>query len=145
MRATHPFAIAHHIAASGLLRFFGACAMMEALWALGLVLALGAVTAVELVAWARLIEIGQALMLTSAAVGIPLEMLYFLLLGRALSGHPQCPQGWYWRSFAHHHLLSRGQRLWVLPWFYLGALGFLGIAMGIGLVLVAFVAAARQS
>ena len=89
-------------------------------------------------------SLGQALMLRSSALGIPLELIYFALLAFALHAHPQFPKGWYWRSFEHHHLLSQSQRRWVLPFFYVGALAFLGIALGIGMVLLGGISALQQ-
>lgn len=110
--------------------------MTEAVWAVVLLVVLGAVTAARTFAWGELIELGQYVMLHASAIGIPLELVYFALLGLALRKHAAYPRGWYWRSFEHHHLLTRAQRLCVLPFFYLGALAFLGIAAGIGLVLL---------
>jgi hypothetical protein len=116
-------------------------AMAEAVWALVLLVVLGAITAARTFAWGELIEVGQALMLRASAIGIPLELVYFALLALALRNNPARPRGWYWRSFEHHHLLTRTQRLRVLPFFFLGALAFLGIALGIGLVLLGAIAA----
>jgi hypothetical protein len=118
--------------------------MAEAMWALLLLLVLGVITAARTFAWGDLIEIGQALMLGTSAIGIPVEAVYFALLALALRKHPACPKGWYWRSFEHHHLLTRAQRLRVLPFFYVGALAFLGIAIGIGLVLLGAISAMQQ-
>jgi hypothetical protein len=114
------------------------------LWA-GLVLvALAAVTATVLVPWHALVEAGQGLMLAAATLGIPLELVYFALLGVALGRTGMRPAGWYWASFKHHDLLDDQARRWVMPWFYAGALAFLGIGLGILLVGLGFVAAFRQ-
>lgn len=118
--------------------------MAEAGWALGLLLLLGGVTAVEMLGFANLVELGQQIMLGSAALGIPLELAYYVLLGLAIARHPACPRDWYWRPFMHHQLLDTRARWIVLPLFYLGALSFLGIVIGILTVLLAFVAAARE-
>jgi hypothetical protein len=118
--------------------------MAELVWALALLLVLGAITAARLLGWPELVELGQLVMLRSSALGIPLELVYFALLAFTIRAHPACPRGWYWRSFEHHHLLTRTQRRYVLPFFYLGALAFLGIALGIGMVLLGAVAALQQ-
>jgi len=118
--------------------------MAEAVWVLLLLLVLGAFTAARMFAWGELIEVGQALMLRASAMGIPLEMAYFALLALSIRKHPAYPKGWYWRSFEHHHLLTRAQRYRVLPFFYLGALAFLGIAVGIGLVVLGVISAVQQ-
>lgn len=119
--------------------------MIEAAWAFAVLVLLAAVTATVLVPWQSLLEIGQGVMLSASAVGIPLEIVYFALLGLALRVNGGAPQGWYWRSFLHHHLLTPSQRRWVLPWFYAGAFAFLCIGLGIVLVVLAFVAAFRQN
>lgn len=113
--------------------------MHEALWVAGLLLVVCAYAAVGLVPGDVLVVTGQALMLGSAAVGLPLELLYFALLAWALRENDAMPKGWYWRSFAHHHLLTQQQRFIVLPPFYAGALAFLGIALGIAIVLLGFI------
>ena len=113
--------------------------MHEALWVLGLLLLVAAWAVVGLVPGDALVLAGRAVMLGSAAAGIPLELVYFALLGSALHANGTAPAGWYWRSFAHHHLLTRRQRLVVLPPFYGGALAFLGIGLGIAIVVLGFV------
>ena len=119
--------------------------MLEALWAIGVLVILGAVTATALLPWQDLLLTGQAIMLWSGAIGIPLELIYFSLLAWALGRGRARPAGWYWRSFEHHHLLTRWQKRLVLPWFFAGALSFAGIAFGILVVLLAFFAAVRQA
>lgn len=114
--------------------------MHELAWVIGLLLLIGAYALVGLVPGYYLVVIGQNVMLTSAAIGVPLELMYFALLAWALRANGVTPAGWYWRSFAHHHLLTPAQRWVVLPPFYAGALAFLGIALGIAIVLLGFVA-----
>jgi hypothetical protein len=94
-------------------------------------LALAALAAAGSLAGLTLVEDGQFVMLTAAAVGIPLQMIYFAALGSALTWSKVRPPGWYWRPFAHHHLLSPTQRWLVLPVFYAAALAFLVILLGI--------------
>lgn len=113
--------------------------MHELLWVLGLLAVIGAYATIGLVSGDVLVMVGQYIMLGSAALGLPLELLYFGLLAWALHANGGAPKGWYWRSFAHHHLLTRQQRFIVLPPFYAGALAFLGIALGIAIVLLGFV------
>lgn len=86
-----------------------------------------------------LIEEGQYLMLAAGAIGIPLQVVYFTLLGIALTATQSRPAGWYWRPFAHHHLLTPGQRWLVLPVFYLGAISFLVINLGIVVTLLGLI------
>jgi hypothetical protein len=119
--------------------------MPEALWVLSLLLLLGALGAVRLVPWSDLLAFGYELMLDSATLGIPIEGVYFLALWLALRYSGRLPQGWYWKSFEHHHLLTPRQKLLVLPWFFTGALAFLGIVLGIAITMLGMVAAAVQS
>lgn len=113
--------------------------MHELLWVIGLVSLIGAWAAVGLVPGDLLVFAGRYVMLGSAAIGVPLELAYFALLAWALHANGGAPKGWYWRSFAHHHLLTARQRLVVLPPFYAGALAFLGIGLGIAIVVLGFV------
>jgi len=119
--------------------------MLELLWAFLVLVALAAVTATVLVPWEQLLRAGQSLMLVSAGVGIPLEIIYYTALGILLGRGRQRPKGWQWRSFEYHSELSARGRLLVLPFFFAGALAFLLAALGIGMVVLGFVAAVRQS
>ncbi len=119
--------------------------MLEAAWALLVLAIVGAITATVLVPWGELIETGRSLMLGAGLIGIPLEIVYFVLLGFALGRTGARPKGWYWASFTHHHLLNDRARYLVLPWFYAGALAFVAIGIGILLVVLGFFAALRQA
>lgn len=114
--------------------------MQEALWVLGLLLLACAYAVVSAVAGDELLLVGLDVMLSSAAVGIPLELVYFLLLTWALHANRRAAKGWYWRSFEHHASLSPSQRRFILPPFYAGALAFLGIVLGIAICVLGFVA-----
>jgi|SRR5262245_719298 len=115
--------------------------MHETLWVIALVVLIAAYAAIGIV---PLVAFGQLVMLSAATVGIPLELIYFTLLAWSLHANRTVPPGWYWRSFEHHGLLTPAQRPWVLTPFYLGALSFLAIALGIGMVMLGFVSAATQ-
>ena len=115
--------------------------MQEAIWAGLLALGLGALSAAALLPWEQVMSFGNSLMLSSAALGIPVELVYFLLLGLSLGRSGTRPVGWYWRSFDHHHLLSQRARRLVLPWFYVGATAFVGIGLGILIVVLGLVSA----
>lgn len=119
--------------------------MHEVGFVIGLLLLTLAYASVGLVPWYVMVEAGRSLMLGAAALGIPLELVYFAALARALRANGDAPPGWYWRSFLHHHLLTPGQRPWVLAPFYAGALSFAAIALGIAIVLLGFVAAVTQA
>src|SRR5262249_44931170 len=89
--------------------------MQEALWVVGLLLAIGAYAAARTLPADQLLIAGQYVMLRSAAVGVPLEVLYFALLAWALHANGDAPRRWYMRSFDHHDRLQPRQRRWVLP------------------------------
>ena len=114
--------------------------MQEALWVLGIVVVVCALAVARLVPADQLVMFGQQLMLGAAAFGVPLEGLYFTFLAIALHANSDAPSGWYWRSFDHHERLRPSQRWWVLPPFYLGALAFLGIVLGIAISILGFLA-----
>jgi hypothetical protein len=111
----------------------------------GVLLLLCAIGAVELVPWVQLIGVGNSLMLNSAALGIPLELIYFAALGIALTQNGTRPRGWYWRTFQHHHLLTRTQKFLIMPWFVTGALTFLCIVLGIVITVLGMIGAVVQN
>jgi hypothetical protein len=119
--------------------------MAEVLWVLAMLLLIGAFGAIRLVPWVDILWVGKTLMLDSAALGVPLELVYFLALGGALTWTGRRPRGWYWRPFLHHHLLTARQRVVVLPWYVTGALAFVGIVFGIAVTVLGMIAAAVQS
>lgn len=113
--------------------------MQELLWVFGLLAMIGAWAAVGLVPGDALVYAGQFVMLSAAAVGVPAELVYFALLAWGLNANGQAAKGWYWRSFDHHHQLTPLQRRVILPPFYLGALAFLAIGLGIAMVVLGFI------
>jgi hypothetical protein len=119
--------------------------MPEVLWVVGMLLVLSALGAVRLVPWSNLLTVGYDLMLNSASLGIPLEIVYFAALGLSLWYSGRLPRGWYWKSFEHHHLLEPRQKWLVLPWFFAGALSFLGIVFGIAITVLGMIAAVVQT
>lgn len=119
--------------------------MPEIVWVAAVMLLLGAVGAVQLVPFMQLLSGGNALMLNSAALGIPLEVVYFVSLGVALSRNGTLPPGWFWRPFQHHHLLTRGQKLWIYPWYASGALAFLAVVLGIAVTVLGMIGAVVQT
>jgi hypothetical protein len=119
--------------------------MPEIVWVVAVVLLLCAIGAVELVPWVQLIDTGNTVMLDSAALGIPLELIYFVALGLALTHTAKRPVGWYWRPFQHHHLLTRAQKLVVFPWYVSGALTFLCIVIGIVITVLGMIGAVVQT
>lgn len=114
--------------------------MKELLWVAGALLVVMLLGVARTVPFLDLIAVGQAVMLYGAAFGVPLEVVYFATLGVSLNATRRLPTGWYWRPFAHHHLLEPRQRWVVLPFYVSGALSFLVATLGIAIVIAAIVA-----
>jgi hypothetical protein len=64
-------------------------------------------------------------------------IVYHLLLRDALRRLGAGTTGWVWSPVSRHHLLDDLARRQVLPWFRVGAAGFLLCLAGIGMVTVA--------
>ena len=111
--------------------------MKEAAWAIGILMLFVLVGLARAVAFIDLLNLGQLAMYGGAALGVPMELFYFALLGSSLTRTGRRPAGWYWRPFHHHHLLTRQQRTYVLPFYYVGALSFALASLGILVVLIA--------
>lgn len=67
-----------------------------------------------------LLHTGWLVMMQMTAAAIALELAYFGGLYACLRKRGFVPPGWYQRSFEHHHLMTRGQKFGVLPFFYVG-------------------------
>lgn len=113
--------------------------MKEAGWVLGALVVMVLLGIARAVPFLDLIALGQSVMHYGAGVGVPLEIVYFSALRVCLAD--QRPVGWYWRPFAHHHLLQPRQRWLVLPFYVLGALSFAVATLGIAIVVLAVVTA----
>ena len=114
--------------------------MRETALALGIALSLLAVATLLTLPSETVMVEGTRVMLGAAAVGVPLEVVYFTALAIALGRRAALPKGWYWRSFDHHHRLRGAERRIVLPIFYAGALAFLICILAIVTTLVGLVA-----
>jgi hypothetical protein len=85
------------------------------------------------------IVIGGAIALGSLAVGAVAGLVYHVVLHRSLAPRGALPRGWYWHPTDHHDKLDPAQRIRVLPWFVLGAAGFVGSIFGCLVVVTAVV------
>jgi hypothetical protein len=118
--------------------------MHETLVVLAVIALACAVTAAGSLPALAIVQAGESVMLGSASFGIPLELAYFGLLWIALRLGPEpIPRGWFWRPFVHHPLLTSGARCAVLPVFFSGALAFVGIVLGMAIVVVGMLAGLR--
>lgn len=64
-------------------------------------------------------------------------LVYHLALRRELMRLHADTRGWLWSPVAHHEALDASGKRRVLPWFRLGAAGFVVCIAGIGMVVVA--------
>ena len=80
------------------------------------------------------------LLMTGIGLGaVVAELVYFAGLYASLRRNGTIPDRWYARSFEHHHLMTRGQQLLVLPFFYLGALALVvALLIAVALVFASF-------
>lgn len=84
-------------------------------------------------AWETVLGAGLWMTLLGLVGGVPAGLWYHVRLYRSLSG--AAPRRWWWRPTTLHGRLGAADRRRVMPWFYLGAAGFL-LALA-GCVLVA--------
>ena len=105
--------------------------MAELLVALAPLLVLAGLALVALFVPVEALAVGAlALMAVGLVLGLPTGLYYHVLLRRELTAHGPAPAGWYWRPQKHHSELAPPARRRLMPWFWLGALGFLLICTG---------------
>ena len=79
---------------------------------------------------------GTALVLVGLLGGGGAGIVYHLALRKALARMGASTRGWLWSPVSRHGLLDEQGRSEVLPWFRLGAAGFVVCLAGIGMVAV---------
>jgi hypothetical protein len=89
-----------------------------------------------------LLVVGAAATLAGLLGGGGAGIVYHLVLRQSLTRLGASTQGWLWSPVSCHRLLDEKARGEVLPWFRVGAAGFLVCVAGIGMVAVAAVKAA---
>jgi len=75
-----------------------------------------------------------ALIAGGMAVGLPASGVYHALLARALARAGGVPRGWWLHPARHHAGLPPEERRRILPWFRVGAAGFLVVSAGAALL-----------
>lgn len=95
-------------------------------------LSLIAVGAALLLPWQTLFTAGAALIVIGFVVGVPTGVIYHVQLYRCLSPRGVLSKRWIWSPIENHVHLRAGDRPRVLPWCYVGAAGFVLIALGMG-------------
>jgi hypothetical protein len=86
--------------------------------------------------------IGIGLALLGLVGGGGAGIVYHLTLRQSLVRQGLQVRGWLWSPVSRHHLLDEQGRREVLPWFRVGAVGFLVCLAGIGMVIAALLKAA---
>jgi hypothetical protein len=76
------------------------------------------------------VQISIAIVGISLVVGTIAGVGYHLALHRELHATGELPRGWLWRPTDLHERLGDGARRRVLPWFVVGAAGFVGSLLG---------------
>jgi hypothetical protein len=105
--------------------------MLEALIALAiLALLVGSVLVGSVIPWELVFGGGLLLVALGLLVGVPAGAYYHVQLYRALRPRKLVPRRWWLRPFALHVSLTDDERRRVLPWFYLGAFGFIASILG---------------
>lgn len=101
-----------------------------------LVGALAAVSLVRLVPGDTVLVCGAALVALGMLLGVPAGVLYHVALHRALRPRGALPARWWVAPLELHPRLEALDRRRVMPWFWLGAAGFLVTCLGCALVAI---------
>lgn len=87
--------------------------------------------------WDFLVHAGVVTFAAGMVFGLPCAVAYHVLLYRALEPTGELSPRWIWAPMREHPKLGDEQRGRVLPWFYAGALGWLVVVVGCGLLALA--------
>jgi hypothetical protein len=112
--------------------------VLEVLIALGVFAALGGLVLLTLVPPLTLAWVSLALTLLGFFVGVPTGVYYHVALRRELLGLGALPHGWYWHPTRYHEQLGASALARVMPWFFIGAFGFLLTVTGFVIGVVMF-------
>ena len=118
--------------------------MREALLVLGLVVVLAAVSACVLLPWRSLFFLGIWLVGIGFVVGVPTGIVYHVRLFYALRATHNLPRGWIWHPIQLNERLLPDHRRRVMPWCYMGAIGFSIIVIGLVLFVMGMTVALAQ-
>jgi ABC-type antimicrobial peptide transport system permease subunit len=105
--------------------------MLELLIVVGFVVVFAGLASLFWMTWATVAWLGFVLCAIGFIVGVPTGFLYHVRLYQALESRDLLPKGWYWRPSPLNNELTDEERKQVMPWFYIGAAGFLVIVVGI--------------
>lgn len=108
---------------------------------LGIILIIASVSVLTLFPWRGVLYLGGLLVIGGFVVGVPAGFLYHVQLYRALKPFQALPKGWVWRPIPLNKQLRPYDRIRVLPWCYVGGLGFFAIVIGIVVFAVGMIVA----
>lgn len=89
-----------------------------------------AIGAALLLPWQTLFTVGAVLIVVGFVVGVPTGVIYHVQLYRVLAPRGVLSDRWIWKPIDNHVHLRASDRRRVLPWCYVGAGGFVLIALG---------------
>ncbi len=118
--------------------------MRELLLVIVLIAVFAALSAVALVPWRALFYVSIFLVIIGFVVGVPTGLIYHVQLYRMLKPRDEIPRGWVWRPIKLNAKLTTRERFFVLPWCYLGAIGFFVIIVGFVLIVASMILAQSQ-
>ncbi len=84
--------------------------------------------------WMTIIYTGVGLILGGLVFSLPCAVWYHVLLYRSLAPRRALDKRWIWNPTSHHSRLTEDERGRVMPWFYLGAAGWVASVAGCGLI-----------
>ncbi len=108
--------------------------MRELIVVAGILVGMVVIAAAFYVPWTLTYNLGLGVTVIGAVIGVPTGTLYHIQLYRALRSRNQLPSDWYWQPIPLNERLTPRERTWVLPWCYVGGVGFM--LMVVGLVLL---------
>lgn len=112
--------------------------------AVGILVGMSGVAVAFYLPWTLSYTVGVWVTVLGAILGIPTGAIYHLQLYRILRARDQLPPGWYWQPISLNQRLTPWERPRVLPWCYVGGVGFMLMVLGLVILTLALVAAHLQ-
>ncbi len=97
------------------------------------------------VPWTLTYNLGFGVTLLGAVIGLPTGTIYHIQLYRMLRARGELPSDWYWQPIPLNERLTAWERPRVLPWCYIGGVGFLLIVVGLVLLTLSLLSGNLQS
>lgn len=94
--------------------------------------------------WTLAYDLGIAVTLLGAVIGLPTGTIYHIQLYRMLRARGALPAHWYWQPIPLNSKLMVWERPHVLPWCYVGGVGFSLMVLGLIVLILALISARFQ-